>query len=140
VSCHQPHASPNRSFLQAPAKPLCTSCHENIGEQLSSETAHAPAAELDGCLDCHGPHMTANPNLLLENVSETCQACHDVDSEDFSGRHLGIEASWLDCGGCHDPHASNQVGMLLPEVHEPFASGDCSACHQEIPEPDGGTQ
>src|SRR5690242_7286135 len=55
-----------------------------------------------------------------------------------------------DCLGCHDPHASNNPGMLLADqkttclrchadqakaaagsksVHAAFSSGDCTKCH-----------
>jgi hypothetical protein len=36
----------------------------------------------------------------------------------------------MDCKSCHDPHASQMAGMLLPRVHAPFAEGDCSLCHE----------
>ena len=63
-------------------------------------------------------------------VAETCQRCHDGTSPEFTGKHLGLQAAGLDCGSCHDPHASQRVGMMLPEVHPPFAEGDCAVCHQ----------
>jgi hypothetical protein len=77
--------------------------------------------------------MTRNPDLLAQPVAETCAACHDEESEEFSARHLGLPAGALDCGSCHDPHASKMAGMLLPEVHPPFADGDCTVCHTSVP-------
>jgi hypothetical protein len=64
-------------------------------------------------------------------VADTCLSCHDGGSEEFSATHLGLAPETMNCAGCHDPHASNMAGMLLPEVHPPFAEGDCSVCHGE---------
>ena len=131
VSCHQPHASEIQPFLRAAARPLCTSCHQAVEDQLTSTAPHAPAEDDDGCLTCHGPHATGHPALLTESVADTCLMCHDGDSSDFAEHHLGMPASTMDCRGCHDPHASQLAGMLLPEQHAPFADGDCSICHEE---------
>jgi predicted CXXCH cytochrome family protein len=107
---------------------------------LASEVIHPPAEDDDGCTSCHGPHLTANPNLLLAPVSATCLDCHDGGSEKFADKHLGAPAEAIDCGECHDPHASQVAGMLLPEVHMPFGDGDCTTCHEERAESQGDAQ
>jgi predicted CXXCH cytochrome family protein len=94
-----------------------------------------PAAEPDGCATCHGPHMTRHPGLLLEPVADTCLGCHDGDSADFAEKHLRLPAASMDCGDCHDPHASQVAGMMLPNLHPPFAEGDCTTCHEETDRP-----
>ena len=63
-------------------------------------------------------------------ILETCTDCHDGESPAFLEHHLGLPASAMDCRGCHDPHASQMAGMLLAQVHDPFAAGDCSLCHE----------
>ncbi|HSL82205.1 MAG TPA: cytochrome c3 family protein, partial [Thermoanaerobaculia bacterium] len=136
-SCHHPHASEVRPFLRAQVRPLCATCHAEVEEQLATQTAHGPAASPDGCTSCHGPHMTRNPDLLARPVAETCATCHDVENAEFLARHLGLPAAALDCGSCHDPHASQMAGMLLPEVHPPFAEGDCTVCHTAVPRAGG---
>jgi len=140
TACHQPHASANSHHLVAPVRPLCVTCHSGIGEQLSTQVVHPPAEEIDGCLTCHGPHSTGSPHLLLASVSETCLGCHDGGSAEFSEKHFGAAADTMDCGGCHDPHASRMAGMLLPEVHMPFADGDCSVCHRPASDKQGGAR
>jgi hypothetical protein len=70
-------------------------------------------------------------------VSTTCLDCHDGASAAFTAKHLGLTADAIDCRSCHDPHASALAGMLLPELHPPFADGDCSLCHEEL---EGGAQ
>jgi predicted CXXCH cytochrome family protein len=121
-------------------RPLCVTCHQGIGEQLATEVVHPPAEGDDGCILCHGPHLTGHDKLLLAPVAETCLDCHDGGSADFAAKHLGFPADTIDCGECHDPHASQMAGMLLPEVHMPFAEGDCTTCHQERAESQGGVQ
>jgi predicted CXXCH cytochrome family protein len=111
---------------------LCASCHESIEKRLATRVPHAPAGEDDGCTTCHGPHITRHPKLMLESISGTCFACHDGDSTAFNNTHLGYPPGSLDCASCHDPHASDQAGMLLDVMHEPFAGGDCSTCHTDV--------
>ena len=110
---------------------LCTSCHASVAHQLDNEVPHAPAAESDGCLTCHGPHSTRHPALLQESVVTTCLNCHDTEDSGFVQDHLGLPAAGMACESCHDPHASQMAGMLLPLVHEPFGAGDCMLCHEE---------
>jgi predicted CXXCH cytochrome family protein len=35
------------------------------------------------------------------------------------------------CTSCHDPHGSDQPGILYNNVHRPIASKMCSQCHEE---------
>jgi predicted CXXCH cytochrome family protein len=102
-----------------------------VGHQLDTQVVHPPADGDAGCLTCHGAHSTGHPGLLTASTADTCLTCHDGDSRTFADTHLGFEARTLDCAECHDPHASQMEGMLLPEVHMPFAGGDCSVCHAD---------
>jgi predicted CXXCH cytochrome family protein len=139
-ACHQPHASDQEPLLRAAIPALCFTCHTELGERLVTETAHQPAGEPDGCLGCHGSHVTPQRNLLLVGESATCGQCHEIDGSEFTADHLGFSGEDLECGSCHDPHASLMAGLLHPLQHEPFAAGDCSACHDAVEEPSGGAQ
>jgi hypothetical protein len=57
-------------------------------------------------------------------------SCHPGDGADFAAAHLGLPAATLDCGGCHDPHAAKERGLMLPVAHPPFAERACDACHE----------
>jgi predicted CXXCH cytochrome family protein len=138
TGCHQPHASATAHLLLAPVRPLCVTCHEEVGERLEKETVHPPAGKDDGCLGCHRPHAAGEPHLLQASVSKTCLACHDGTTPRFAEKHLGFPAEGMNCGECHDPHASRMAGMLLPETHSPFAGGDCTTCHKGARPTQGG--
>ena len=139
-ACHQPHASEREPLLRAAIPALCFTCHSDLGERLATETVHQPAGEPDGCLGCHGPHATAERNLLLDSESATCGQCHETGDTGFTADHLGFSGDGLECASCHDPHASLMTGLLQPQQHDPFAAGDCSACHEAVTEPSGGAQ
>jgi len=117
---------------------LCASCHPDTEEQLASQATHAPADEPEGCANCHGAHATPHASLLLESVTDTCLTCHDGSSTEFAESHLGMPATEIACADCHDPHASQMAGLLLPQVHMPFADGDCELCHLTPEDSEGG--
>jgi predicted CXXCH cytochrome family protein len=137
VVCHQPHASTIASFLKARQRTLCVSCHQEVGENLAANANHEPAADPDGCLTCHAPHTAGHQQLLNLPVPANCLECHEGESDEFASVHLGLPATSIDCVSCHEPHASNLAGLLLPLVHQPFAEGDCAVCHNDS---DGGRQ
>jgi predicted CXXCH cytochrome family protein len=130
VECHTPHAGALEHFLRAPEKALCGSCHEDLSQRLQVEAAHAPVESRDGCTTCHESHVSRHASLLAKPQADGCLECHDGQSTRFAEAHLGYEAGALDCVSCHDPHSSSLEGMLLPQVHPPFATGDCAACHE----------
>ena len=134
-TCHQPHGSAVAGFLQASARPLCGSCHTEIEHQLTSGQPHMPAEDADGCLTCHSSHTSPQRNLLAQPVDVMCTDCHDGESDQFRGTHLGLTAQAMNCGGCHEPHASQGPGMLLPVQHMGFEDRDCSMCHAEEAQP-----
>jgi predicted CXXCH cytochrome family protein len=120
--------------LKAPQQTLCTSCHEELGERLATQPVHTPVAQPDGCALCHGAHTTRHRSLLLDPVATSCLSCHNRDAPAFAEYHLGLSAETMDCTSCHDPHASEERGLLHPKTHEPFFKGDCAVCHDQTKE------
>ena len=43
--------------------------------------------------------------------------------------HEGRAIGGSNCTACHDPHAAERPGLLRARQHDPFAEGDCGACH-----------
>jgi predicted CXXCH cytochrome family protein len=119
--------------MRAPQRALCGSCHEDLAQRLRVEATHAPLAGKAGCSECHEPHVARHRSLLSKPQAAGCLECHDGQSARFAEAHLGYEAEGLNCVSCHDPHSSSMAGLMLPEVHPPFAMGDCQTCHEETP-------
>jgi len=43
--------------------------------------------------------------------------------------HGGFAYAASDCTGCHLPHAGRRAKLVREELHMPFGSADCQACH-----------
>jgi predicted CXXCH cytochrome family protein len=103
-------------------KPLCVSCHQEVGTRLASAHVHAPVAGGD-CSSCHDPHGSAFRFQLPADGNRACLTCHEdiaqVVEEKFP--HRPAIAS---CTMCHDPHASKFPSQLRAVANEV-----CVACH-----------
>ncbi len=87
----------------------CVACHDDIGEQLSSES-HAGLS----CLICHGPGGAHVEDPQADNIQKEggrafCGRCHDfsptrpidvVFQVDIQTHHT----EKTDCIECHNPH------------------------------------
>jgi predicted CXXCH cytochrome family protein len=150
ISCHAPHASPNRLLLMEATPDLCLMCHDADDSVLVSSHLGASLSSLD-CLSCHSPHGAGNEHLLATNVhaaildgcdtchegaynelmedgeSPLCLACHDDIGEAAEAAtvpHPALEMAR--CADCHNPHASPQEKL----VSQP-AGGECTVCHED---------
>ena len=154
ASCHDPHASNYKAHLRFPPDELCYQCHGDKKEAFNKAVVHAPIK--DGCTSCHAPH-SSNAKFHLKSASEKelCVECHKETTPKLMNRiknaefqHKPVEDG--NCGGCHNPHAS-EFGQLLRSdaktvcfschselgnrvnnaeyVHGPVATSGCSACH-----------
>jgi predicted CXXCH cytochrome family protein len=96
-------------------------CHPGI---VDRKVMHRPVARRQ-CLHCHA-HADPGEHLfeLVPEKPELCWACHDLDLEEFT--HAPIDED--NCMGCHDPHGSDQPGLL---VKTPSA-GLCLTCHDQV--------
>jgi len=126
----------------------CLDCHE----QLSKGKVVHPAVQM-GCKSCHSsldtrdiPHKNTGKYTkgLSAGEPELCYGCHD--KKIFQGKvvHGALGAG---CTGCHNPHSSANLKLLvaeLPElcfkchdqskftgkeVHAPVKIGLCLSCH-----------
>jgi len=132
--CHDPHASSIKPLLKAEQRPLCTSCHEEIGEAIeSAEYVHDPVEE--GCTDCHSPHSAKYEKVLLRDKRQLCNECHDdiVELAENAEVKHSPTTTGEQCITCHDPHAANaspNLRMPQPEL--------CLSCHDKsVKAPDG---
>jgi predicted CXXCH cytochrome family protein len=99
------------------------------------------------CSDCHTVHVERDPILARSTQAEVCfphgdapeqllarstvnGTCYDCHAE-FRGPYLWEHAPVTeDCNSCHEPHGSNQPGML--KMRAPFL---CQSCHSQAGHP-----
>lgn len=180
ANCHDPHASANAGKLLKDNVPaLCLKCHDTEKINFQKQHMNFPMANTR-CTACHNPHGSNHKGLLYDKVhepfaSKKCNQCHEGPSsptplkvkaggfELCRGCHNDMinealtknRLHWplLDrngCLNCHNPHASDQEGLLagpMQEVcgrchvdtvaklkaakskHPPVEEGTCMACH-----------
>lgn len=133
---------------------VCTSCHADIGTEISSATSHHTIANLPG----------------VSNVNQACKYCHQAAFGNDTGSHGNwswessqqtVHAAFsVECLDCHggsttndDPNAPNmsvEFNATSIEAHKPLytnatqsslmegANEACIACHTGINIQDGG--
>ena len=127
VDCHTPHGGDNPKLLTRATADLCAGCHDDITVWKKLPVQHAPFARGD-CSTCHEPHAADHDALSTRPIGESCTQCHKVDIA-FKSAHQGYPVETEPCQQCHDPHASAQAGLFRKQLHPPFESGRCTACH-----------
>jgi len=153
MACHNPHGSKIPHQLLSQSSTLCFPCHKDLEEKIKPATAKAhsaasgtlppgnkgkgegsynvhPPVQEGKCLTCHLGHVSGYPSLLVRGVDSMCLDCHKKDEKAFSRAHGGIEPKKERCLECHDPHASEEKGLLQRVVHKPFQSKKCDVCHK----------
>ena len=133
TSCHRPHGAGHEKLLLAAGADLCVTCHADVAGWRGLANQHSPF-ERGRCTDCHEPHGSEHERLQRKAGGEVCSKCHPVSAK-FRSDHGGYPVEQANCRQCHDPHASKQAGLLQPNVHEPFAAGDCTLCHVAVGSP-----
>jgi len=130
LDCHHPHASANAGLLPVPMIELCQSCHADVDKWATRNIVHDPVADGD-CMGCHAIHGSDQAGMVRSSVPGLCFECHDK-GQAFSQAHSGRDISQSNCIACHDPHSSDDKGLLRTFQHDPFESGNCSTCHQNL--------
>ncbi|MDA8100268.1 MAG: cytochrome c3 family protein [Nitrospiraceae bacterium] len=117
-----------QKFLHNPVKEgMCTVCHQAVADPQKKAK--------------HPGNLVIT--LALKG-SELCGQCHEAKN---TKKVVHAPAKDGDCTSCHDPHGSQNKGMLKEAVpalcfqchpdslvkqkvmHPPVAGGDCSGCH-----------
>jgi len=110
-------------------EPDCAQCHADLTKK---NVVHA--AVQNGCKSCHDqldatsvPHRSNGkaPKGLSTEVPALCGSCHEKRL--FEGKLVHAPVAAGMCTACHDPHASNNVGLLKKD---PAAL--CLDCHAHV--------
>ena len=128
VSCHDPHASDSPGLMRGTEEETCAGCHPRLQALGKDAARHRPFAE-GTCDACHAPHASPQPGLLLAPEDSLCARCHGPVS-DLPEPHARPEVAGASCSSCHDPHGTAKTGGRF--IHEPYAAGDCDACHEDV--------
>ncbi len=123
--CHAPHAAPYAGLLAKPGGELCFSCHKEAKQPFAH--THQPF-QSGQCSACHDAHGGDDYRLLKRADSSLCLACHK-DEGRIKTTHRGYDPRAMDCLGCHHPHGGKERSLLREVKHQPFAKGNCQACH-----------
>lgn len=120
LTCHNPHASGNKSLLTSDKQNLCMQCHNLNLEGKKSK--HSPVFDWN-CQECHDPHQSENNFFLKEKKPDFCFNCHEdlKKATSYSSQHPPFQD---DCGNCHQPHAAEQ-DYLLNDATPSL----CNTCH-----------
>jgi len=124
-ACHAPHASDHRDLLSGSLSQSCSACHEELQDKFARK--HAPFAK-GQCNACHDPHAANDYRLIKKSDPALCLGCH-TQRERLQKKHLGRSPQSMECLDCHNPHGGDKRTLLRKVRHQPFADGDCRACH-----------
>jgi predicted CXXCH cytochrome family protein len=106
----------------------CAKCHAALFQKSSVHGAVSL-----GCKSCHVPMDAESPHKVRGKVAKglpmeanaQCLTCHE--KKHFEGKVVhGPVAAGL-CLACHDPHASDHLGLLRKPPAE-----QCLDCHPEV--------
>lgn len=107
----------------------CAKCHADLSQK---KVVHA-ALQM-GCKTCHSeldaaavPHKSKGkaPKGLAAGVPALCNNCHEAKM--FQGKLVHAPVATGMCVECHNPHSSDNVGLLSKE---PAAL--CLDCHGDV--------
>ncbi len=151
-SCHKIHDNVNAASLIDAEGNFCLTCHQTVGAQFASRSAHPLHEGNVQCNDCH-PMNDRKDHQLALGFDWTCQTCHAEVAGPFVYEHPVSYNHLVQGGGCvecHSPHGSPNERLLnqpgngvclqchgVPPGHRTAHSGmavkvDCVNCHTDI--------
>ena len=128
--CHAPAKDGKVVLMQADAKSLCVTCHEEKAKQIASAKVPHPGAAGD-CTDCHNPHASRQPGLPKTNAVDICLGCHADQAEQAKKHVLHQPAFKQGCATCHEPHGGANDHLLRAQNTNEL----CLECHGNDSQP-----
>lgn len=133
IFCHNPHAAEREDLVRRSDRPLCTSCHEDMGQRLrviKKGLYRHPEITAGKCTTCHDAHSSNEPNFLIDNPLMLCTVCHARHK--VSCHPVGDEAldprskTPIDCITCHNPMESQFPMIMRLDGSKEL----CNQCHR----------
>ena len=140
ATCHKENSEKNKYAVSDPEVIACRMCHtDELAAWQSEKFGHGPT--LAGkCTLCHNPHASDEIFFLVDKTTDLCGACH---KEKLTEKHVinGFSDKGhpmkqdptkngkpgISCASCHNPHAANNVDLLL--WLKKSKSEFCRVCH-----------
>ena len=123
-ACHDP-------LSDRPQFQMCTSCHENVGRDLSRSIGfhgRMPRADAEQCSDCHTDHEGRDVDIAAFDRTSFDHALTDFE---LHGGHVNV-----DCGDCHTKGAWHREAPMTcvgchraDDPHQGRLGEDCGSCH-----------
>lgn len=106
----------------------CLRCHASVSQK---KVVHGAVSM--GCATCHpgmdaaSPHKVKGrfPKGLAKDATALCHDCHEAPL--YVGKVVHAPVATGTCLLCHDPHASEHLGLLRKAPYE-----QCLECHAEV--------
>ncbi|MCP3905079.1 MAG: hypothetical protein GY715_15755 [Planctomycetes bacterium] len=124
VTCHDPHASDQRSLIRGESvADVCSTCHPAEHPTFP----HAPFGN-GTCVACHDPHESDFPALLRGGTgTEHCALCHERIVDAIATTEQVHPPARQDCLVCHQPHGSD-----FPHLLSVATDDACFSCHTDL--------
>ena len=126
LTCHKENSEKAKYAVPEPMAVACQMCHTTEFEKWHSEKfGHGPTMA-GKCVLCHNPHASNEEFFLIREASDLCWSCHESK---LKGKHViagflgkghplkknsklngGMK---LSCVSCHNPHAANNINLLV---------------------------
>lgn len=129
ADCHQVHNAHDPVQATASQPEVCFACHQQQRSQALKPYSHPfdeGKMDCSGCHDAHGPGAT-NTLFVRQTLNDTCFDCHAEKRGPYLWEHAPVAE---DCGNCHNPHGTNNPGMV--NLRGPML---CQTCHSQAGHP-----
>jgi predicted CXXCH cytochrome family protein len=128
-SCHSWSAESKSVTVTEGVPTACYTCHDDKQAQVDSSAFPHPVA--GECATCHSPHGTDQKHILKTDVYTLCTGCHEEQKANHPvGRHpmrfaMLRNGEAISCVSCHNPHGSNNEGLLRASGGRMEICGEC---------------
>ena len=128
ADCHTSHAARDPVLVTATQPEVCFDCHQQQRSQAMKPYAHPFRQGQMDCSGCHTTHSDPSGEQLTRlTLNDTCYDCHAEKRGPYLWEHAPVAE---DCSTCHDPHGSNNPGMVT--LRGPMM---CQGCHSQAGHP-----
>ena len=132
AACHAlPRSVAGSADVYRSVKGICLQCHRQQEEQLAEVSSHPPFKNGE-CTACHQVHRPAArdgtpPFLLKAPTGDLCLTCHAEKREQQTQAYSHAPFASGQCTSCHDPHGSRSPPSLKVDEGQV-----CFVCHQSL--------